>query len=260
MSGFLHLSDFHLVEDETALSRAFDAKYILEKTVDKIVDKKEVFGNLDGVIITGDISDDGSTASYSDAYDILKELNLPLLAIPGNHDLRKPMMDYFAKDTDIQSSEFFDWAYETSDTLIVGLDTLVEGQNHGMLRSESLNLLFENLNQPTEKNIILAIHHPPINTGIPFMDEIGLKNSDELSQCLDVAHQPIRILCGHVHGIYHGTLGIHSVVTAPSTCTRFSFNRRANAPKGFKLFPTGFAYLESSSDGFWTPIITSNQL
>ena len=258
MSGFLHLSDFHLVEDETTLSRAFNAKYILKNTVDKILGKKEDFGNLDGVIITGDISDDGSTASYSDAYDILKELHLPLLAIPGNHDLRQPMMNYFAKDTDIKSSEFFDWVYETNDTKVIGLDTLVEGQNHGMLRSESLNLLFEKLNQTTEKNIILAIHHPPINTGIPFMDEIGLKNSDELSECLDAASQPIRILCGHVHGIYHGSLGIHSVVTAPSTCTRFSFNKRTDAPKGFKLAPTGFAYLESSKDGFWTALTTVN--
>ena len=258
MSGFLHLSDFHLVEDETTLSRAFNAKYILKNTVDKILGKKEDFGNLDGVIITGDISDDGSTASYSDAYDILKELNLPLLAIPGNHDLRQPMMSYFAKDIDIQNSEFFDWVYETSDTLIIGLDTLVEGQNHGMLRSESFNFLFEKLNQPTEKNIILAIHHPPIKTGIPFMDEIALKNSDELSECLGTANQPIRILCGHVHGIYQGTLGIHSVVTAPSTCTRFSFNKRTDAPKGFKLSPTGFAYLDSSKDGFWTALTTVN--
>ncbi len=206
MSGFLHLSDFHLVEDETASSRTFNAKYILENTVDKILGKKEDFGNLDGVIITGDISDDGSAVSYSDAHDILKELNLPLLAIPGNHDLRQPMMNYFAKDVDVQNSGFFDWVYETSDTLIIGLDTLVEGQNHGMLRSESLNLLFEKLNQPIEKNIVLAIHHPPINTGIPFMDEIALKNSDELLECLGAANQPIRILCGHVHGIYHGTL------------------------------------------------------
>ena len=258
MSGFLHLSDFHLVEDETASSRAFNAKYILKNTVDKILGKKEDFGNLDGVIITGDISDDGSTASYSDAYDILKELNLPLLAIPGNHDLRQPMMSYFAKDIDIQSSEFFDWIYETSDTVVIGLDTLVEGQKYGMLRSKSLNLLFKNLSQPSEKNIILAIHHPPINTGIPFMDEIGLKNSDELSECLDAASQPIRILCGHVHGIYHGSLGIHSVVTAPSTCTRFSFNKRTDAPKGFKLAPTGFAYLDSSKDGFWTALTTVN--
>jgi len=258
MSGFLHLSDFHLVEDETNLSRAFSAKYILKNTVDKILGKKEDFGNLDGVIITGDISDDGSSTSYSDAYDILKELHLPLLAIPGNHDLRQPMMNYFAKDIDVQSSGFFDWVYETSDTLIIGLDTLVEGKNHGILRSESLNLLFEKLNQPTEKNIILAIHHPPINTGIPFMDEIALKNANELSECLDAASQPIRILCGHVHGIYHGSLGIHSVVTAPSTCTRFSFNKRTDAPKGFKLSPTGFAYLDSSIDGFWTALTTVN--
>ena len=90
------------------------------------------------------------------------------------------------------------------------------------------------------------------------MDEIALKNSDELSECLRTANQPIRILCGHVHGIYQGTLGIHSVVTAPSTCTRFSFNKRTDAPKGFKLSPTGFAYLDSSKDGFWTALTTLN--
>ena len=55
MSGFLHLSDFHLVEDETISSRAFNAKYILKNTVDKILGKNEDFGDLDGVIITGDI-------------------------------------------------------------------------------------------------------------------------------------------------------------------------------------------------------------
>ena len=40
MSGFLHLSDFHLVEDETTLTRAFNAKYILKSTVDKILGRK----------------------------------------------------------------------------------------------------------------------------------------------------------------------------------------------------------------------------
>ena len=81
MSGFLHLSDFHLVEDETSLSRAFNAKYILKNTIDKIIDKKKDFGNLDGVIITGDISDDGSTTSYSDAYDTVSYTHLTLPTI-----------------------------------------------------------------------------------------------------------------------------------------------------------------------------------
>ena len=85
-------------------------------------------------------------------------------------------------------------------------------------------------------------------------------SSEELLECLNTAAKPLRILCGHVHGVYHGSLGAHSVVTAPSTCTRFSFNRRSDAPKGFKLFPTGFAYLDSSTDGFWTPLTTSNQV
>ena len=260
MSAFLHLSDFHLSENDATSLKGMEPTLILKNTISKIVNKINDFGKLDGIIITGDISDDGSKTSYLNANKILKKTDLPILAVPGNHDLRRPMMDHFTTASNFATSQFFDWAYETSDTKVIGLDTLVEGETFGMLREESLNFLRENIQFEIKKNLVLAIHHPPIKTGIPFMDKIGLKNSEELLECLNTAEKPLRILCGHVHGVYHGSLGAHSVVTAPSTCTRFSFNRRSDAPKGFKLFPTGFAYLDSSTDGFWTPLTTSNQV
>jgi len=258
MSVFLHLSDFHLSENEAASLKGVEPTLILKNTISKIVNKINDFGKLDGIIITGDISDDGSKTSYLNANKILKKTGLPILAVPGNHDLRRPMIDHFTTASNFAASQFFDWVYETSDTKVIGLDTLVEGENFGLLREESLNFLNETIRFEGNKNFVLAIHHPPIKTGIPFMDKIGLKNSEELLECLNTATKPFRILCGHVHGVYHGSLGIHSVVTAPSTCTRFSFNRRSDAPKGFKLSPTGFGYLDSSKDGFWTALHTVN--
>jgi hypothetical protein len=89
------------------------------------------------------------------------------------------------------------------------------------------------------------------------MDKIGLTNTSDLSECLKATNRPVRILCGHVHGVYHGLLGIHPVVSAPSVCSAFEFNRKKFAPVGFNRGPTGYAYLETSSSGFWTAIPSS---
>ena len=89
------------------------------------------------------------------------------------------------------------------------------------------------------------------------MDQIGLTNSSDLSECLKATNRPVKILCGHVHGVYHGLLGIHPVVSAPSICSAFEFNRQEFAPVGFKKGPTGYAYLETSPNGFWTSIPSS---
>jgi hypothetical protein len=46
-------------------------------------------------------------------------------------------------------------------------------------------------------------------------------------------------------------------VSAPSVCSAFEFNRKKFAPVGFNRGPTGYAYLETSSNGFWTAIPSS---
>jgi 3',5'-cyclic AMP phosphodiesterase CpdA len=209
-------------------------------------------------LVTGDVSDDGSRDSYLSAYEKLIKLNVPILVIPGNHDLRKPMREVFNEHVEFSiNSSQFDWVFKYEETVIIGLDTLVEGENFGFLEKTSLEFLSNQLSIHNGSDIILLIHHPPINTGIYFMDKIGLKNSSELSECLKATSRPVRILCGHVHGVYHGLLGIHPVVSAPSVCSAFEFNRKKFAPVGFNRGPTGYAYLETSSNGFWTAIPSS---
>ena len=255
MAKLIHLSDLHLVSPGTLTSRVLDTNAILEETINEIANKIEYFGQIDALVVTGDISDDGSLESYISAYEKLGKLNVPVLAIPGNHDSRIPMRKIFHEDVEFStSSTQFDWAFQHEETLIIGLDTLVEGENFGFLEKESLDFLSNHLSNYQGPDLVLLIHHPPIKTGIYFMDQIGLKNSSDLSECLKSSKNPVKILCGHVHGVYHGLLGIHPVVTAPSVCSAFEFNRKKTAPVGFNKGPTGYAYFETSTDGFWTAI------
>ena len=258
MVKLIQLSDLHLVPPGKLTSKVLDTNVILEETINEILRKQDYFGQIEGLLVTGDISDDGSIDSYLSAHEKLIKLNVPILVIPGNHDLRKPMREVFNEHVEFSiNSSQFDWVFKYEETVIIGLDTLVEGENFGFLEKTSLEFLSNQLSIHNGSDIILLIHHPPINTGIYFMDKIGLKNNSELSECLKATSRPVRILCGHVHGVYHGLLGIHPVVSAPSVCSAFEFNRKKFAPVGFNRGPTGYAYLETSSNGFWTAIPSS---
>ena len=258
MVKLIQLSDLHLVPPGKLTSKVLDTNSILEETINEILRKKDYFGKIEGLVVTGDESDDGSIESYLSAHEKLIKLNVPVLVIPGNHDLRNPMREVFNEHVEFSTkSSQFDWVFKYEETVIVGLDSLVEGENFGFLEKTSLEFLSNQLSIHNGSDIVLLIHHPPIKTGIYFMDKIGLTNSSDLSECLKATNRPVRILCGHVHGVYHGLLGIHPVVSAPSVCSAFEFNRKKFAPVGFNRGPTGYAYLETSSSGFWTAIPSS---
>jgi len=258
MVKLIQLSDLHLVPPGKLTSKVLDTNSILEETINEILRKKDYFGKIECLVVTGDVSDDGSIESYLSAHEKLIKLNVPVLVIPGNHDLRNPMREVFNEHVEFSThSSQFDWVFKYEETVIVGLDSLVEGENFGFLEKTSLEFLSNQLSIHNGSDIVLLIHHPPIKTGIYFMDKIGLTNSSDLAECLKVTNHPVRILCGHVHGVYHGLLGIHPVVSAPSVCSAFEFNRKKFAPVGFNRGPTGYAYLETSSNGFWTAIPSS---
>ena len=195
MANLIQLSDLHLVPPGKLTSKVLDTNAILEETINEILSKKDYFGQIDGLVVTGDISDDGSMESYLSAYEKLSKLNVPILVIPGNHDLRDPMRKVFHENVQFsKNSSQFDWVFEFDETLIIGLDTLVEGENFGFLEEKSLDFLSHQLSNNSGSDLVLLIHHPPIKTGIYFMDQIGLTNTSDLSECLKATDRPIKIL------------------------------------------------------------------
>lgn len=78
------------------------------------------------------------------------------------------------------------------------------------------------------------MHHPLMETGIPFMDGIGLENAKELEEDLINAVDDFVLVAGNVHGAPHGMLDRRRVTTAVVICSAFSLDVRANAPIGFQ--------------------------
>lgn len=254
MARFLQLSDLHVVEEGARASGVLDTRGILTAAIDRLLSMRAALDPLDAVLVSGDISDDGSADSYAFAKGELDRLGLPLCVVPGNHDAREPMRHAFSDLAEVPSSGPIDWVTTINGTLVVGLDTLVEGQGGGRLREDSLGLLRNALANTGAGPTVVMLHHPPIRTGIRFMDAIGLENTDALETVLADAKGDIILIAGHVHGVHHGRLGRHRVATAPSICSAFALDRRGDATVGFLTGPTGCAVIDTAPGGIWSAV------
>ena len=254
MARFLQLSDLHIVAEGARASGVLDTRSILTRAIDRLLDLRTALDPLDAVLVSGDISDDGSPDSYAFAKAELERLGLPLYVVPGNHDAREPFRNAFAELAEVSTSGLVDWATPINGTLVVGLDTLVEGEGGGRLRDESLDLLQNALDAWDGGPVVVMLHHPPIRTGIHFMDAIGLENTQSLKAAIGGLAHDIILIAGHVHGVHHGRLGHHRVAIAPSICSGFALDRRADATVGFLSGPTGFAVIDTGPGGVWSAV------
>ncbi|CUH48851.1 metallophosphoesterase [Ruegeria atlantica] len=254
MAQFLQLSDLHVVEEGALASSVLDTRRTLTAVIDRLLEMKAALDPLDALLVSGDISDDGSADSYAFARAELERLDMPIYVVPGNHDAREPFRAAFANLDATPPSGLIDWATTIGDTLVVGLDTLVEGQGGGRLREDSLDLLRNALDTAGQGPVVIMLHHPPIKTGIRFMDAIGLENAEALEAELADTRCDITLIAGHVHGIHHGRLGHHRVATAPSVCSGFALDLRASATVGFLTGPTGCAFIDTAPGGIWSAV------
>lgn len=251
MARLLHLSDLHVVAPGTLASGVLDTPALLGAAIDTIRSRLDALGPLEAVLVTGDISHDGSAESYATARAELLRLALPLLVIPGNHDRRAPFRQTFADISAVPEDGPANWVADVGGTRVIGLDTLVEGQGGGRLAPETLGHLASALEDAAGRPVVVALHHPPLGTGIRFMDAIGLENPEELEGIVNGFDGSLRIVAGHVHGVFHGMLGPHPVSTAPSICSAFALDGRSEAPVGFMSGPVGFACLDTAPGGVW---------
>ena len=96
MARFLQLTDLHIVKEGARASNVLDTRNILKAAIDRLISLNDALAPIDAVLISGDLSDDGSADSYSFLKEQLSRLGLPMFIVPGNHDLREQMRKAFS--------------------------------------------------------------------------------------------------------------------------------------------------------------------
>jgi len=164
----------------------------------------------DLIVLSGDLCYDlPDAATFQWVRAEMDALDLPYSVIAGNHDdsvllgmaFDLPVVEkevYFLRHVGLQPVLFLDTALATiSNTQLAWLEE----------RMADL-----------EGPILLFMHHPPMLTGMPFMDENWpFRRSGEVMTILHRYPSPVYVFCGHNHTervIHAGNVSVH---ITPST-------------------------------------------
>jgi 3',5'-cyclic-AMP phosphodiesterase len=170
----------------------------------------------DAVLISGDLADNASNAEYEQVRELLAPLDAPLYVLPGNHDDRSALRRHFdvpgADDQPVQ------YAADLGTLRLVVLDSTRPGEIPGELDADSLAWLDATL-AAADTPTLVALHHPPLATGIPAYDEMGLSATSRVALGTVIAAYPQvrRVVAGHMHRAITADLVGRSVLAVPST-------------------------------------------
>lgn len=153
----------------------------------------------DLVLLTGDNTHDGTDQQWQEVKDRLAALRAPWVAINGNHD-----------STIVETAGHRSVA--AGPLHLVLLDT-----SSNVFSDEDAKWLDAELSAHAADRIVIAIHHPPFETGIWWMDCVGLRGAEQFEKVVRRHPQVVQVVAGHVHRVIHTNWGGCSLWVCPST-------------------------------------------
>lgn len=164
----------------------------------------------DMLMLTGDITDRGDADSFAKTAALLEECPFPVHALVGNHDNREELLAAFPSTP--SEDGFVHYVIEQDGLVVICLDTLEPGRHGGAFCEKRKGWLRARLEETAGKPVLIFMHHPPVVSGIDWMDP----RADEswiLNFAAAIAGHEERIQgihCGHLHrqinAMFHGVL------------------------------------------------------
>jgi len=210
-TSFIQISDCHI--DDEKLVMGVDSRSSLEKVLSRI--KTQAF---DALIISGDLTHNGTPNSYQLLKDSLSCIDNNIYAMPGNHDNKHNLSTAF--NTELQNS------FQLDEWQIITLDSVQNNKVSGFLNEAQLCFLSESINNSDAKYIVVCLHHPIVSMNSDWDDSLSLENPNDLFNVIKKCSKVKAVLWGHAHQSecfkYKGV----SLFSCPSTALQF------NGPEG----------------------------
>jgi len=212
----VHVSDPHLLAGGAALGGRFDVDATLARTLAAI---ESATDRPDAIVVTGDLADLGEPDAYRRLRAVVdpvsERLGAPVIWVAGNHDERPAMREHLLDMPPAEDPITGVW--DLNGLRVIALDSTVPGWHHGDIDEQQRAWLADQLRTPAPHGTLLAMHHPPVPSHIPFFDILELRHQDELAEVL--RGSDVRgILAGHLHYSLHATFAGVPVSVASATC------------------------------------------
>ena len=230
----IHLSDIHLMENGQIIWET-DTKSHFDKAIDII--KK--LSDIDAIIISGDLSNDGSEWSYRYIDNQFASIGIPTYCCPGNHDNINFLSHKFEPEF-LQFKNYIyleGWKFYFLNTVIPDEIDPSHNKARGMIPEKELLELEREL---TYNKIPTAIifHHPAKEPG-GWLNRRLLENRDQFNHIISKFSHVKLVLYGHIHyGIQHEENGI---IYSASPSIGYAFDKElpkfqiADKQEGFNI-------------------------
>ncbi len=188
--NYVHLSDLHFGRHDDEVIKALH--YFLEAHKSQI----------NHILITGDFTQRARVSQFKKAARFIQDLGLPVVAIPGNHDiplfnlLRRWLQSY--KRYDRILSPHVREHFEDSETIIQSLRTTNKWTvKNGRFKTQDAEAVAAKFLNSKDKIKILLCHHPLFDTSTKDGGGVEGDQIELRDRILDA--DPDLILSGHGH-------------------------------------------------------------
>jgi 3',5'-cyclic AMP phosphodiesterase CpdA len=204
VTSIIQISDTHIVERGTLLYGQADTARHLAETV---VEINAMRPTPDAVLITGDLVEHPGPDNYAHFQDLIEPLKPPVYLMPGNHDDPGIMGDFF-RGTGMFPGQAPHYQYVIEDLpfRILMLNSHFDDSELACYGPRRLAWLDETLSA-SDRPALVAIHHPPMKTGIGFIDMGGEEWFSGIREVLARHPQVVKVICGHGHLELQGRIG-----------------------------------------------------
>lgn len=208
----VQITDPHLHANPEGTLLGMNTENSLKLIIERV---QQTTPDIDLILATGDIAQDSSVQAYKNFLKHIKPLKAPMRWIPGNHDIRENMAEA-GKGLDHGEP-----VVVMGNWVIVLLDSIVPEKVYGELASDQLELLESTLSKYKDHHALVTFHHHPLDMECKWIDNIGVRNSEQLTDVLS-RHSNVRaVVFGHVHQDSDRTINEVRYISTPSTCVQF---------------------------------------
>lgn len=196
MTILVQISDTHVVERGRLLYGKADTAGHLADTVNEINSMRP---RPDAVLVTGDLVERPGPATYGHFLDLIEPLKMPVYLMPGNHDDPEVMRRFFA-DTLMFPTQAPHYQYVIDDfpLRVLMLNSHLDESELPYFGPRRLKW-FEAALAESDRPTLVAIHHPPMKTGVGFIDMAGAEWYRDFGRVVRSHPQVLKVICGHGH-------------------------------------------------------------
>jgi Icc protein len=167
----VHISDIHLFADPGKVLLGVNTQDSFQAVRDKV--RAEENG-IQLILLSGDLSQDNSEASYLRLAEMLQPLRAPVYYVPGNHDDPALMARVFPRENMLTDKQLI-----INDWQIILLNSQKPGAVEGYLDASQLDYMQQCLQDYPEQHAIIVFHHQPFHVGCKWLDNLWLSNADQ---------------------------------------------------------------------------------